>query len=545
MKKKNNSIIASVLSVVLLFSTSCTKLEDENYSAIISDRFDPTQEDLTNLMGAAYMSWRPLMLGRSNNSIFRTNEISADELVIPARPNGWVDGDMYRRVHEHKWTTDDANSTEIWSRAFQGINNCNRVIYQIESGLVPVTSGKEETIAELRVLRASYYYPLCDFFGSVPIVTEFDLPEGFLPEPSSRKDVYDFIVREVTESLPLLNPANDRSTYGKFNQWAARTLLAKMYLNAQVYTGTAAWNQCINECDAIINSGAGYILEPNQKDVFKTENENSKEIIFAIPFDEKYTPDWENAFTLHMETLQPSNQATYNFQGAPWGGICAIPQFINSFNPQDKRLADNWIQGQQYSITGSPLKGSMGASNGKPLIYINELPGVDMSEEVHGFRLGKYEYTTGALVGLSNDFPMFRYADVLMMKAECLLRLGQADAAATLVTQVRQRSFPSNPALAVVTGAELQMGSSYDYGLRNHLSSTHEGGADIQYGRFLDELGYEFTMEGRRRQDMIRFGVFTKKSWLSHSPNGGYRTLLPIPRIELNKNPNLKQNPGY
>nr|OFY52444.1 MAG: hypothetical protein A2Y87_10795 [Bacteroidetes bacterium RBG_13_46_8] len=88
-------------------------------------------------------------------------------------------------------------------------------------------------------------------------------------------------------------------------------------------------------------------------------------------------------------------------------------------------------------------------------------------------------------------------------------------------------------------------GSSYDYGLRNHLTSTEEGGADIQYGRFLDELGWEFNQEGRRRQDMIRFGVFTTKSFLSHSPNGDYRTIYPIPIDELNKNPNLQQNPGY
>ena len=169
----------------------------------------------------------------------------------------------------------------------------------------------------------------------------------------------------------------------------------------------------------------------------------------------------------------------------------------------------------------------------------------DQSDEVHGFRLGKFEFKPGALVGMNNDFPLLRYADVLMMKAECLLRTGDAAGAAALVTQVRQRSFLSNPSKATVTGSQLLLGSVYNYGLRNHLTSTVEGGSDIQYGRFLDELGWEFNTEGRRRQDMIRFGVFTKKSWLSHSPNGDYRTLLPIPRAELAKNPNIKQNQGY
>jgi hypothetical protein len=159
---------------------------------------------------------------------------------------------------------------------------------------------------------------------------------------------------------------------------------------------------------------------------------------------------------------------------------------------------------------------------------------------------------------MSNDLLPFRYTDVLMMKAESLLRLGKADEAAQIVTQVRQRAFKGNAAKAAVTGADLLQGSRYDYGLRQtrYVNSagavketeniTREGGDDIQYGRFLDELGWEFAQEGRRRQDMIRFGVWTKKSWLSHAAtNDPGKILYPIPRTEIDKNPNLKQNPGY
>ena len=188
----------------------------------------------------------------------------------------------------------------------------------------------------------------------------------------------------------------------------------------------------------------------------------------------------------------------------------------------------------------------MGDFTGKPLSYRNYVPGVDFSNEVDGFRLGKFEIAMGATNRLSNDWPLFRYADVLMMKAECLLRTGDATGAAVLVTQVRQRNFKSNPSKATVTSSDLLKGSGYDYGLQNHLAPfTHEGGADIQYGRFLDELGLEFNQEARRRPDMIRFGMFTKKSWLSHSPNGDYRALFPIPRTEIAKNSNLVQNTGY
>lgn len=531
-----------IFTSVIILGFSCTKLKDKSYNQIIASQFNPTGDDLTSLVGAAYINWRVLLL--QWNSVSRAQESSSDELVTPARPNGWVDGGIYRRMHEHKWTADDDVIGNSWTRTFAGVTNCNRIIYQLESGSIPLTSGKENVIAEMKILRASYYYVLCDLFGNVPIVTDFNVPDGFLPQQNTRKEVYDFIVKEITDNIALLSDKNDQSTYGRFNQWAAHALLAKVYLNAEVFSGAAAWDKCIEECNAVINSGAGYTLEANQKDVFKTDNENSKEIIFSLPLDENYVTDW-NAFDIHMQTLEPENQATYNLKSTPWGGICATPQFINTFDKDDSRYTDNWIKGQQYTAGGEPLMGTMGAYTGKPLVYVNEVPGVDQSEEVHGFRLGKFEIKMGANVQLSNDWPLFRYADILMMKAECLLRTGKADDAATIVTQVRQRDFKTNPSKATVTGADLLKGSAYDYGLRNHLNNTTEGGADIKYGRFLDELGWEFAQEARRRQDLIRFGVFTKKSWLSHSPNGDYRKLFPIPRVELDKNANLHQNDGY
>ncbi|WP_221269411.1 RagB/SusD family nutrient uptake outer membrane protein [Mucilaginibacter sp. X5P1] len=541
--KKIYYIISGIIILCGLYS--CTKLDDKDHATIVASQFTPGPGDVAALVGVPYTNWRTLELGRSANAIWRTNEISADETVIPKRPNGWVDGGVYQRMHYHKWTADEDNCYQIWTNAYAGITNCNRLLYQIDDGLIPVTaSTKTQIEAELKVLRASFYYALIDFFGNVPIITKFDVPAGFLPTQSTRVQVYTFIISELTTNIPLLSATNDATTYGRFNQWAGYALLAKMYLNAGVYTGTPDWADCITACNQVINSGL-YILEPVQASVFATENQNSKEIVFSIPFDNVYTADGSTAWTLHMETLEPENQATYNFQNSPWGGICAIPQFINTFDADDSRLADNWIQGQQYSSSGAILIGQLGAYTGKPLAYINQLPGVDSSEEVHGFRLGKYQIANGELVGMSNDFPLFRYADILMMKAEASLRSGDAGTAATLVTQVRQRDFASNPAKATVTAAQLSQPTVYDYGLRNHLATTHDIVSDIQYGRMLDELGWEFAQEGRRRQDLIRFGVFTTKSWLSHSPNGAYRTLLPIPTSAIQTNGNLKQNTGY
>lgn len=529
-------------ALFLLLITSCTKLNDTSYNQIISKDFVPTAYDIPAITGAPYVDWRGLLL--QWNTVYRAQEVSGDEMLTPARPNGWVDGGVYRRIHEHRWTTDDDIVINCWTRAYQGITNCNRIIYQVQTAQIPVAAENIDLlIAEMKLLRASYYWILCDLYGNVPIVDSFDVPEGFLPQQNTRKEVYDFIVKDIIDNLPKVSAENSQKTYGKFNKWAGLSLLAKMYLNAEVYTGTPQWNACIDACNTIINSGQ-FSLESNQKNVFITENQNSKEIIFALPFDSKYVSDW-NSFDVHMQTLDPGNQKTYNLEYSPWGGVCAVPQFISTFDTLDSRYIDNYIKGPQFAANGDPIIASMGDWAGKPLFFRNYVAGVDVSDEVDGFRLGKFEIAMGASNRLSNDWPLFRYADILMMKAECLLRTGKADEAAAIVSEVRARNFKSNPEKAVVTGAQLMGGSTYDYGLRNHLESTEEGGADIQYGRMLDELGWEFCQEARRRTDMVRFGIFTKKSWLSHTPNGDYRALYPIPGSEIAKNSNLKQNPGY
>lgn len=544
MKKLKHIAYVGIATVAffLTLPTSCTELEDTSYREIISSEFVPTAYDIPAITGAPYVDWRGLLL--QWNTVYRAQEVSGDQMLTPARPNGWVDGGVYRRIHEHKWTTEDDIVINVWTRAYKGITNCNRIIYQVETEQIPVEAEDAgPLIAEMKLLRASYYWILCDLYGNVPIVDSFDVPEGFLPEQNTRKEVYDFIVKELTENIPFVSEENSQETYGKFNQWAGLSLLAKMYLNAEVYTGTPEWEACIEVCNTIINSGE-FVLESNQKNVFITENQNSKEIIFALPFDSKYVNEW-NSFDVHMQTLDPGNQKTYNLEYSPWGGVCAVPQFISTFDTLDSRYIDNYIKGFQYAANGDPIIASMGDWSGKHLFFRNYVAGVDKSDEVDGFRLGKFEIAMGASNRLSNDWPLFRYADILMMKAECLLRTGKADEAATIVTEVRARNFKSNPEKAVVTGAQLMGGSTYDYGLRNHLEETFEGGDDILYGRFLDELGWEFCQEARRRSDMIRFGVFTKKSWLSHSPNGDYRALYPIPGTEIAKNSNLTQNPGY
>jgi hypothetical protein len=535
--------IAAALGLTLIIA-ACTNLDEVVYDKIISEEFSPTANDAFAIMGPAYTELRNYMFGWVCN--FDTQEECSDIVVTPARPNGWVDGGIYRAMHEHIWNSEQYHCGNIWSHCYTGINYVNRSLYQIESGALPIAEDKDAVVAEIKTLRAFYYYVLCDNFGNVPVVTRYDLPADSLPDQKTRQQVYDFIINEINSNVNNLTDEKSTLYYGRFNQWAAHFLLAKMYLNAEVYTGTPKWDECIAECDQIISSGK-YILEPDYKSPFKTQNENSDEIIFAIPYDN--ITDWDYGwFHLPWKTLHPSSQATFNLEVQPWGGNCAIPQFIDTYDPKDKRLINTWIIGLQFSSTGDTLYCSMKAKYAtKPLEYTNFVQGIAKTEEWEGYRIGKYEIALGTRwMGIKTDFPLFRFADVLMMKAECLLRKGDADGAAALVTQVRERDF-DDPADAVVTGSQLQEGSAYNYGLVKDgvLTVPEGGGADIQYGRFLDELGWEFAAEARRRQDLIRFGVFTTKSWLSHEPNGDFRTIFPIPQTQLDKNYKLTQNPGY
>lgn len=526
-------IICVSLGFFSLF-ISCTNLDEEVFSEILPSQFKPTEKDLPSIIAPTYASLRTLMCGWQG--YFDLQEEPADCIITPVRPNGWDDGGTYRRMHQHTWTTQEWQPYNTWQNAFGCITKANLIISQLEDGTIQLDASKDIAITELRAVRAFAYYLLLDNHGNVPIVTDFK--DATLPQQKSRKEVYDFVIKELNEVMPNLSE-DASATYGRLNKWGVKALLAKIYLNSQVYIGTAEWAKCIKEADEIINSNK-YTLDINYSDAFTYTNQNSKEIIFSIPYDEIYGKGNQ----IHLKTLDPLSQGVYQMTAQPWGGNCAVPQFINTYDPEDTRLKDTWIQGPQVSpVTGQIL-----------INYVNVVPGMGGTDGIvaqsnQGFRVGKFVIKRNATGDLDNDFPFLRYADVLMMKAEALLRTGRADEAALIVTDVRKRAFRSNPSKAVVTGAQLMQGSKYQYGLQAPDGTVADvnGGDDIQYGRFLDELGWEFAAEAHRRQDLIRFGVFQTKRWFNHSPHAQAqtRTLFPIPADELAKNPNLKQNTGY
>ncbi|BDD11987.1 hypothetical protein FUAX_44190 (plasmid) [Fulvitalea axinellae] len=525
-----------ILSLSLLTGLmSCNDLEEAPFSQISQDGY--SYSNPRQAMGIAYANMRYLM---GIQEYYMSQELCTDEIVAPANASGWDDGGIFKKMHFHSWDSESPQSRHLWSKPYTGIIHCNRVIEQLESGLIPATDEiKTEYMAEMRAVRAFYYWQLMDNFGDVPLVTSSSQE---LPELSTRKELYDFIVAELTAIDKDLNEAVDSKSYGTFHRWAGKALLANVYLNAEVYTGEAKWDACLKVCQEIIDSGK-YMMDADYRTPFSTNNHaDSKEIIFPIVFDNINAKG--NNFT-HLFSWGAGMKDKLLLNSTPWGAGTAmgITQHIDTYDEKDGRLADNWLIGTQYKHNSTePCLGNYDKL-GKPLTYTKDIPNASYTSETEGYRMNKFEVKVGAEFQLDNDFPFFRYTQVMMMKAECLLRQGKADEAATLVTQVRKRNF-ENESDATLTGADLNADTKYQYGFYKTDYGTEIEAGDqsaVAYGGLYDELGYEFAWEAHRRRDMIRFGTFTTKSWLSHKPNGDHRKVFPIPQQAINANPKLEQ----
>ncbi|MGQ8338754.1 RagB/SusD family nutrient uptake outer membrane protein [Sunxiuqinia sp. A32] len=563
----------SIYIGTLLLGVSCSDLDQNIYSELAVDSYNFTADDMNKLIAPAYSGFADVILGFHPSL---TQAICTDQIAICSNASGWDDGGVFKRMQLHTWNPEQSHVSAEWYSYYQSITNVNRVLDQFEKMDALSDELRLAYTSEMRAVRAYSYWRLVDQFTEMPLVTSFTDTE--LPSPVSRQDVYNFVESELLEVIPNLSEESNATTYGRFNQWAARAVLVNLYLNAKVYTGTAQWFKCTEQCDAIINSGK-YSLEPDFKNCFKVNNEGSKELILAIPCD-----DAIKGTVIHMTSLHAQIKFKYDMDATPWGGGGAkgITQWLDTYDEADKRLAATWEMGPQFAKDGSTLLG-LYEQKGQPLIFSRAIPNSLRTDEMAGYRLGKYEIVAGTKSILSNDIPVFRYAAILLAKAECLLRTGQAGAG-VLVTQVRNRDF-DNAADAVVTDAELAQDSKYRYGyyekdfgydvalwlesgksdsakrpygvsddvyaaaananVSDYFYESEADLQDIEFGRMLDEWGWEMAWEHTRRMDLIRFGVFTTKQWASHKPNGDYRTTFPIPQSALDANTNLKQTAGY
>lgn len=528
----------TLAAAALVCATACTNLDETVYDQFTADDYyeNFTEEDIPAAIGTVYSDLRSLYAGWSAHTegcwLF-TNEETGDCWLTPARGSDcWYDGGIYQRLNNHTWNIDDAHILYNWRKAYTGINTCNRLMYEFGNAAID-PDDKEKLMAELHVARAFWYYVLCDMYGNVPLVTRYDTPEGYLPETAPRKEIFDFVVREIADHRDLLA----EKSYGRWDYYAATTLLAKVYLNAEAWVGEAHWDEVIDLCDEVISS-KHYSLDNDYKQIFVTDNENSPEIIMAVCNDEVY--DEDNPFLIHLWSHHWNFRYHYDTETSFWGGCCAEPAFANSYDPDDTRFEDSWYEGPLYDNTGeltgvpgTPITcdGKLPSDKGLPLVYTRDVrlltddPSCQTGEG-DGVRMVKYEIKKKAKNRLSNDFVLLRYADVLFMKAEALYRKQGRTADGTivgLINDVRRRAFND-----FTSDKMLQV-------------------SQLDDERFLQEYAWEFCQEGYRRQQLIRFGVFTTRKWYGHATAGedDHLLLFPIPRDELLANEKLAQNPGY
>ncbi|NRB52916.1 MAG: RagB/SusD family nutrient uptake outer membrane protein [Saprospiraceae bacterium] len=434
------------------------------------------------------------------------SNLSADEVGVPGLGSHLSNGAAITEMVRHLWTPDNTLTTILWSDLYNAVNAANTAL-----ALVPQINDNISTIqqAEARALRAFNYFLLLDIFGNIQAFKE-DVLTGNINVPQvSRAQVFEFIETELLETIPQLSKD---PIYGRVTQSVAQTILAKLYLNAEIFKGTPEWAACRDACTAVISSG-DYRLTNDYFDVFKTNNSvtGAEEIIMASTENPAVHPSRLSVHPAQVDTKNPSTSGFFNY--------AATPEFSGLFDFTNDRRSDAILRGLQLASTGDVILTASGDSVNYVMDFRGEV------NFLNGYRVRKYELDGTETNYGDNDIVIFRYADVLLMQAEALNELDDLTGAIDLINQVRARSYdPATPLVA---------GDFTKESLRTQI---------------LEERSRELFWEGWRRQDLIRHDVFCSKTWRQKErPTNDCETrlLFPIPKDVLDVNPNLTQNPGY
>ena len=492
--------------ILLVLSTlSCTDLKEDVYSSVSQEKFFTNERNLLMNAGRAYTK---LQSYPEEMTIWSLTELASDEMVAPGRDDGFVmDGGRWAQIQRHVINPNNKILRLAWEYVYAGISASNEVLYETESSPNNF-DGKDKIVAEIKILRAFFYYLAMDNWGTIPF--SIDFTDKSLPVPKDRIFMSNFLIKEINDNVEKLEKLPTTANYGRATQSMAYTLLSKIYLNSQEWTGVAKWQETIDACNKVIGTGA-YRIEDNFFTNFKAKNEISTENIFVIPLHSLFAKD--NLYWYAL-TLNDASRATFNFKGAMWDEFVLEPGFLDKYSAKDVRKK-SFLFGQQYDKSGNPI--FIGT---EPFVYDPNIQIPNMRKKWEGARCCKYEYQEGLqynVTDMENDFVIFRYADVIYTKFEALYRQGKAGEMIgdPSLTKIRTRAGLAPYTLSEVTNAEL-----------------------------LDELGREFAWEGKRRQDQIRFGVWGN-AWWDKPVSPASAKLFPIPITVLNSNPNLVQNPGY
>jgi starch-binding outer membrane protein, SusD/RagB family len=498
---KNKQILKGViLSGLLLIGTaSCTNLEEKALDGSIQSTSQGGVVNTGTYLQSAYAGLRGF---QDQDKMFAMDEMSGDGLVGPTRGGDWDDNGAWRQYHTHTWDPVHAQVRDAWNSLLSNVYNCNQVIYN---------NGTASEILQARFLRAFYYYNIVDLFGQAPYRPQGSDSQAD-PLVYSRSEGAAFCISELESILNSLPPRVSGSP-DLVNQDAARFLLAKLYLNKSVFTGSATpadYTKVVQYVDAMTTS-----LAPSYWDNFKPTNNTSNEVVFSS----KNTQGGSGGGIQSRWRMAQH----YNQSPGGWNGFSTLSEYYNRFNLTDTRakyttpaiiadFGDNvgFLKGQMHAPGGVT---NLQDRNGNPLIFTSSISMITSGNtlETAGIRGLKYIPDSANLGSPDNDYVLMRHSDALLMKVEAILR-GGTGTAGTILADIAAR--------AGVTAAP------------NTLDGVYA------------ERGRELWWEGWRRNDMIRFGKFLDARELKPYVSASKYLLYPIPAGAL-LNSNIKQNPGY
>ncbi|MCY4298529.1 MAG: RagB/SusD family nutrient uptake outer membrane protein [Flavobacteriaceae bacterium] len=479
-----------------------------------------------------------------HNGYWSIVSVGADDLFVGQKGGDWFDGGTWLQIHRHTNNATHEGTNNAWGATYGAINEANNVLSR--GGL------SDNEVSQLKVLRAFFYWRLLDTWGRVKLITT----PGQDVLQSSRSEVFNFVekevldalgINEVSASMDLTNSpltTNDRKY--RVNQFAALALLTRLYLNAEVYTGTAMYQQAVDAATYIIDNGpytlsdenysiknlakrtpdaatatAGNINDPDNLTgyaaVFAPNNQNNPEIIWSVNFASNL-----GGMNFAQMTLHYASQTTFNLANQPWNGYQTVTEFYGSYARNDRRLS-NFLEGPQYDYAGRPLidwAADDYSDTGAQEVDVNYTP---FNNELEpnacrqcGVRMYKFSFRQFQQNDMDNDFPLFRLGEVYMNRGEARARAtGDWSQSLSDINMIRRRA-----------------------GVPEYTSISAE--------EYLAERGREFYQEALRRTDMIRFGNWGDTWWEKDSPSEPFRTLFPIPQGQIDASNNtLTQNPGY
>jgi len=542
---KTQSLFKNILVGTLLL-TGCTKLDENAYDQMLTDNFYNNRNEVVSAVLRPYTHANAWVSPSGQDGWWRAAELSGDQLAWPTKGRHGEDGGKWKRLHYHTWTVDESGLNRAWSLIYWGMGLCNDPIQNLESRDIAqmgiTQEEKDAYIAELKLLRAFHYLKLMDLFGNIPVVTQ--VGEPVQPETLSRQEVFNFIESEILANIDNV-PALSREMLGRMSKAGAYAMLVELYLNAEVWTGTARWDDCIAAADHLINGdggaqNGGMALDPNITDTYISTNDQSKEVVFSIAYDyttANFQPSWPSEF-YHFKQRE-----IYGGGRNGNDGIVLIPGVYTKYKNQDQRKKSWFWEGEMVNFaTGEPVTGSEEYRD-LPLVFVDNIQknksgstvsNMSEGEENSGVRFNKYKLGS-QVVGFdgtpvdenynNTDWNIYRLTWIYFAKAEALMR--------------KNGGVATQEAVALINASKKRAFLDADWSDNAYTPAT------LTMDELLEERGREFIFEGFRRDDLIRFGKFATGSWWDHQPSDMTKTLYPIPQQQRDLNSNLQQNPGY